>query len=431
MSEKKSEEVDGADEEHGKNGGGISRFRTALPQVLASTAKNLILLELGMTIAFPTIVIPALHNVAEQLSLDDDQASWLGSLSFIFQPIGSILSGMVLEPLGRKRSMIVVNIPQLAGWLLLYWADSVTLLYTAAIIMGMGVGFMEAPIITYVGEISQPHLRGILTSYAGICAQLGFVLEFFLGTVTDWRTAAIISAVVPIITALAITQVPETPIWLLSRGRKEQAEKSLCWLRGWVSPSAVRKEFQELVHYHDIARKKWDRRKASRISETLSPEEEARIRAAAGVERHRGSQHFPVPIFPDKKEPEPDPELVLAVEMQGCCGPDRACTRRMEDFFSPSTMKPLLLVVTLFFFQHAAVVSGLRPYLVEVVRDFGMPIDAHWGTVYSPSTDLPPFLLADTFIIKEPGHSFSGEQSYGRLIVFLLKTHKHNHQRHR
>lgn len=65
----------------------ISTFRTILPQILASTAKNLLLLDLGMAVAFPTIVIPALkglkaHDNNDFLTLTDAQASWFGKQQF-------------------------------------------------------------------------------------------------------------------------------------------------------------------------------------------------------------------------------------------------------------------------------------------------------------------------------------------------------------
>uniref|UniRef100_A0A1B6CRE8 Major facilitator superfamily (MFS) profile domain-containing protein n=1 Tax=Clastoptera arizonana TaxID=38151 RepID=A0A1B6CRE8_9HEMI len=187
----------------------VSTIRRALPQVLASTAKNLILLDLGMTIAFPTFVIPALLNAKEGLSFTATQASWFGSISFICQPLGSILSGILLEPLGRKYSMLIVNIPHIIGWLMLYSASSIFTMYAAAVIMGLGVGFMEAPIITYVGEISEPTLRGILTSYAGLFVSLGFVVTFTLGSLAHWQQAALISCLVPIVTVVAISQVSD------------------------------------------------------------------------------------------------------------------------------------------------------------------------------------------------------------------------------
>lgn len=96
-----------------------------------------------------------------------------GSISYICQPLGSLLSGVILEPVGRKWSMMAVNVPVLAGWLLFYWSTTPAMLYAASCILGLSVGFMEAPILTYVGEISQPSLRGVLGSYARECATVG------------------------------------------------------------------------------------------------------------------------------------------------------------------------------------------------------------------------------------------------------------------
>lgn len=89
-----SPSVNGTATMEGKNGlvktmGGeepkpeAGKFRTILPQILASTAKNFLLLDLGMAVALPTIVIPALRGLKnrapdEFLHFTPVQASWFG-----------------------------------------------------------------------------------------------------------------------------------------------------------------------------------------------------------------------------------------------------------------------------------------------------------------------------------------------------------------
>lgn len=114
---------------------------------------------MGLSVAFPTIVIPALlglnnaNNPNETVQLTAVQASWLGSIAYVCEPIGSIVSGWISEPLGRKRAMLLVNIPHLIAWLMMYNSTTLWEIFVANILLGLGVGLMEAPILTYVGEI--------------------------------------------------------------------------------------------------------------------------------------------------------------------------------------------------------------------------------------------------------------------------------------
>lgn len=74
-------------------------------------------------------------------------------MTFIFELIGCILSSFITDPLGRKRAMFIVNIPIVIGFFMMYNSTSIRQIFIASVLLGLGVGLMEAPIATYVGEI--------------------------------------------------------------------------------------------------------------------------------------------------------------------------------------------------------------------------------------------------------------------------------------
>ncbi|XP_031639030.1 facilitated trehalose transporter Tret1-like [Contarinia nasturtii] len=137
----------------------IYRTRRILAQILATTVKVMLVFEFGCCFSFSTILLPALrheskeHNANETLSITDTQASYLGGVVFIFEPIGSILSAFITDSLGRKRAMMIVTIPYAIAWFMMYNAGSVAEIFVANSLLGFGIGLMEAPIMTYVGEI--------------------------------------------------------------------------------------------------------------------------------------------------------------------------------------------------------------------------------------------------------------------------------------
>ena len=130
----------------------------------------------------------------------------------LIQPIGCVIAGGLQNFIGRKWGMILMNIPEFISWTLLYTATSVNMLYMSAIMMGISAGFMEAPGLAYIGETTEPRIRGMMTSFANINVAIGLLVEFFLGSVVNWRMAVAISAVFPVISVIMITFVSATII---------------------------------------------------------------------------------------------------------------------------------------------------------------------------------------------------------------------------
>ncbi|XP_056643230.1 facilitated trehalose transporter Tret1-like isoform X1 [Diorhabda sublineata] len=225
-----------------------SSLRRSLPQIIAVCIKNCLLFVHGMSLGFPTILIPGVsgRDLSERVLLNEEEISWISSLNLICIPLGCLVSGSVTQAVGRKRAMQFINIPFITAWIILTFSTTVWQIFLALCILGFSGGLMEAPVLTYVAEITQPHLRGILSSTSTMSVTLGMLSQFILGTCTSWRTVTLINCIVPILSFISLTFVPETPVWLLSKNRSEEAKRSIVWLRGWTSVDDIQDEFQEL-----------------------------------------------------------------------------------------------------------------------------------------------------------------------------------------
>lgn len=133
-------------------------------QFVANGLVNFLSLDLSLIMNYSTVLIADLHHAEGHLSLDDRLASWMGSMAYVCQPLGSVFSGFLTEKFGRKGSLLIVNIPYFVAWLLICTAPNVSMLFLANFVTGVSVGLTEAPLVNYAGEMAQPHIRGTVTA---------------------------------------------------------------------------------------------------------------------------------------------------------------------------------------------------------------------------------------------------------------------------
>ncbi|KAH1022582.1 facilitated trehalose transporter Tret1 isoform X2 [Dendroctonus ponderosae] len=226
----------------------VSTFQRFLPQIIAVIIKNSSLFVYGTTMGMPTILIPALsgNNQDESLSMDETGISWIASMSNLCVPLGCLLSGQVAQKIGRKRALQAVNVPFSVAFALFYFASKPWQILFGLSLTGTAGGIAESPGVSYSAEVSEPILRGGLTSSGTLFISMGILFSFIGGTFFHWRTLALINAVIPLVSTVLLMLIPETPYWLVSKNRMEEAQKSLAWLRGWTSTEQVEKEFQEI-----------------------------------------------------------------------------------------------------------------------------------------------------------------------------------------
>ena len=69
-----------------------------------------------------------------------------GSINLICVPLGCLVSGALTQPLGRKKAMMLVNIPFIVAWIMFHFASNVAMLYCSLVLTGLGGGLLEAPV---------------------------------------------------------------------------------------------------------------------------------------------------------------------------------------------------------------------------------------------------------------------------------------------
>lgn len=89
----------------------------------------------------------------------------------------------------------------------------------------------SSPAIVYITEVARPDLRGSLISSGPTIASLGMVIAYTKGAFLSWRICSWMNVIYTVIPVILIKLfVPESPVWLVSKGRIEDAAKSLKFL---------------------------------------------------------------------------------------------------------------------------------------------------------------------------------------------------------
>ena len=222
---------------------------SVVKQVLAAVVAQLGTINTGMTFGFSAIALPQLQeaNSTIPIAAGSSEESWIASMSSIGTPIGCLVSGYMMDVLGRKRSLIITEIPALLGWILIACATDIRMIYAGRFFVGLGSGMVGAPARVYTGEVTQPHLRGMLTAFASIGVSTGVLIEYALGSMVSWNVCAAISGILPLAALLLMFFFPETPSYLISRSRPEKARKALQQFRG--STCNVNQEMETLINF--------------------------------------------------------------------------------------------------------------------------------------------------------------------------------------
>lgn len=147
--------------------------------------------------------------------------------------IGALIGGGMSDRYGRKPMLFV------SALLLALSAAGCAMLSNGAVglvafrfVGGLGVGVLSAVIPTYITEISPAKLRGTFVSFYQLFVVIGILLAytcnyFFAPMALSWHLMLGLPLVFAALDILLLLSLPESPRWLVQRGRNAEAEKAI------------------------------------------------------------------------------------------------------------------------------------------------------------------------------------------------------------
>jgi len=161
--------------------------REKLFQVLYCTFANLSIISSGMGLGYPAITSQLLLKDS-QLYLSESQVSWFASITAITCPLGGLLSGYLSDLIGRKRTLILIDIIAIISWIIIGFSSRVNVdvlfiqLMVSRTVIGVIIGMSTTPAVMYTSEVCDPNIRGRLTMLSSpFFTAFGMLLIYLLG----------------------------------------------------------------------------------------------------------------------------------------------------------------------------------------------------------------------------------------------------------
>ncbi|XP_016844459.1 facilitated trehalose transporter Tret1-like [Nasonia vitripennis] len=222
-----------------------SKFRILASQTIATLAISLLKFTTGSTMGFTTIFIGELAKENAEISVTLDELTWYSSYFFLV-PFGSLVGGFITQRLGSRSIFIISAIIYIVSWLMYHWSTTSEMILCAQVLIGLVNGLLTAPSLTFIAEITQPRLRSTFMSTAILFYLSGQFFTILLGGYVYWRTIALVNLTFPVIALIMCSCIPNSPHWLASKNRIDDAQKSLAWYRGWVNPNTIKSEIETM-----------------------------------------------------------------------------------------------------------------------------------------------------------------------------------------
>jgi sugar porter (SP) family MFS transporter len=190
----------------------------------------------GFLFGYDTGVISAaLLFISSQFQLSDNAKQVVVASLLVGAIVGVASGGQIMDRVGRRHALFLASLVFTLGALVSAVSVSTTMLIVSRLVLGLAIGASSVVVPAYIAEIAPKEKRGALVTLYQMQITIGifvsYLVGYWLSDSGNWRWMLGLAGVPSLIMLFGLFLVPESPRWLLSQGRRDEAERALAQSR--------------------------------------------------------------------------------------------------------------------------------------------------------------------------------------------------------
>ncbi|KAK4484004.1 hypothetical protein RD792_011217 [Penstemon davidsonii] len=181
----------------------------------------------------------AVVYIKRELELSAAIEGLIVAMSLIGATLVTTCSGTISDLIGRRPMLIMSSVLYFFSGLIMLWSPNVYVLLLARLLDGFGIGLAVTLVPLYISETAPSEIRGLLNTLPQFMGSVGMffaycmVFGMSLTPSPSWRLMlGVLSVPSLFYFALVVFYLPESPRWLVSKGKMLEAKRVLQKLRG-------------------------------------------------------------------------------------------------------------------------------------------------------------------------------------------------------
>ncbi len=177
-----------------------------------------------------TIVGAILVAIIKLFHMTDAQAGLIGSTALGGYVVGVAVAGWIGDRYGRKFVMQYTLLVFTIFTLIAALSWNTLSFGILRFLTGIGIGGESAIVTPYLSEFFQPRYRGRFLGISDALFTVGMIIASLIGLLLipsspdGWRIALVVAGVPAIYVWIIRRYLPESPMWLIRNGRRDEAE---------------------------------------------------------------------------------------------------------------------------------------------------------------------------------------------------------------